>query len=94
MIDRPVSKILNATNRIARGDFNVRISINHTHDKYDEFDVIAENLNAMAAELSKSEVLKNDFISNVSHELKTALAVIRNYAKAICDPNLDAESRE
>lgn len=94
MIDRPVSKILNATNRIARGDFNVRISTNHTHDKYDEFDVIAENLNAMAAELSKSEVLKNDFISNVSHELKTPLAVIRNYAKAICDPDLDAESRE
>ena len=43
MIDRPVSRILDATNRIARGDFRVRIEINHTHDKYDEFDIIAEN---------------------------------------------------
>ena len=94
MIDRPVSRILDATNRIARGDFRVRIEINHTHDKYDEFDIIAENLNAMTAELQKSEVMKNDFISNVSHELKTPLAVIGNYAKALSDPELDTESRE
>lgn len=93
MIDRPVSKILNATDRIARGDFNVRIDIDHAPDKYNEFDQIAENLNAMAAELGKSEVLKNDFISNVSHELKTPLAVIGNYANALSDPQLDEESR-
>lgn len=94
MIDRPVSRILDATNRIARGDFNVRINIEHSFDKYNEFDIIAENLNAMATELGKSEVMKNDFISNVSHELKTPLAVIGNYAAALSDPNLDEESRE
>ena len=94
MIDRPVSRILDATERIARGDFKVRIDIQHSHDKYDEFDIIAENLNAMAAELGKSEVLKNDFISNVSHELKTPLAVIGNYASALADPSLDEQSRE
>ncbi len=94
MIDRPVKRILDATERIARGDFKARVEIEHTHDKYNEFDVIAENLNAMAAELSKSEVMKNDFISNVSHEMKTPLAIIGNYAKALEDPNLDPESRE
>lgn len=94
MIDRPVKKILDATDRIARGDFDVRIDIEHTFDKYNEFDVIADNLNTMAAELSKSEVLKNDFISNVSHELKTPLAIIGNYAGALADPDLDQQSRE
>ena len=94
MIDRPVRRILDATERIARGDFRARVEIEHTHDKYNEFDVIAENLNAMAAELSKSEVMKNDFISNVSHEMKTPLAIIGSYAKALEDPTLDPESRE
>lgn len=93
MIDRPVRRILDATERIARGDLNVRIDIEHSYDKYTEFDVIAENLNTMAAELSKSEMLKNDFISSVSHELKTPLAVIGNYAAELGDPDLDEESR-
>ena len=94
MVERPVRRILRATERIARGDFNTRIEIKNSYDKYNEFDTIAENLNAMAAELSKSEVMKNDFISNVSHELKTPLAIIGNYARALEDPTLDAESRE
>ena len=94
MIDKPVSKILDATEKIATGDFSTRIAIEHSHDKYTEFDSIAENINILAAELGKSEVLKNDFISNVSHEMKTPLAVIGNYAKALADPNLDAATRE
>lgn len=94
MVERPVKRILDATERIARGDFKTRIEIFHPYDKYNEFDIIAENFNAMAAELSESEVLKNDFISNVSHELKTPLAIIGNYAKALEDPTLDSESRE
>lgn len=94
MIDRPVKKILDATERIAHGDFSVRIDIEHSYDKYNEYDYISENLNKMAAELSKSEIMKNDFISSVSHELKTPLAVIGNYAAALGDPELDEESRE
>ena len=93
MVDRPVGRILDATEKIARGDFQTRIEIEHTYDKYNEYDVIADNLNTMAAELGKSEILKNDFISNVSHELKTPLAIIGNYASAFSDPNLDEESR-
>ncbi len=94
MVDKPVAKILSATDKIAHGDFNTRVEIEHTFENYTEFDLIAENLNAMAAELSKSEVLKSDFISNVSHELKTPLAVIESYTKSLSDPNLDKETRE
>ncbi len=94
MIDKPVSKILSATDRISHGDFESRVEIMHTFDKYTEFDLIAENLNAMAEELSKSELLKTDFISNVSHELKTPLAVIKSYTKSLSDPELDSDTRE
>lgn len=93
MIDRPVKRILSATHKIAAGDFSVKIDIPHTYEKYDQYDFIAENINKMAAELSRSEILKTDFISNVSHELKTPLAVITNYAKALGDPDLDKETR-
>lgn len=83
MIDRPTGQILEATERIAAGDFSVRLKPRHRYGKYDQYDVIMENLNTMAAELKKSEMLKTDFVSNVSHELKTPLTVIRSYAELL-----------
>lgn len=80
MVDEPVRRILDATEAIASGDFSTRLYVTHPYEKYDDYDLIMENLNKMAAELSKSELLKTDFISNVSHELKTPLSIIRSYA--------------
>ena len=93
MIDRPTEQILDATERIAAGDFSTRILPRHRYTKYDQYDVIMENLNTMAAELQKSEVLKTDFISNVSHELKTPLTVIRSYAELL-QTETDEETRK
>lgn len=93
MIDRPVNKILEATHKITKGDFKVRLDINHEYDKYDEYDLIMENLNSMASELEKTEVLKTDFISNVSHEIKTPLAIIQNYVTLLQDDSLDLDTR-
>ena len=94
MIERPVRKILSATGRIAKGDFSVRLVPNHPYDKYDEFDVIMEDINVLAQELGKNEVLKTDFVSNVSHELKTPLAIIQNYAKSLQNDDLDEDTRQ
>ena len=94
MIDRPTKEILNATDRIAEGDFSTRLKITHPYGKYNEYDLIKENLNKMAGELEKNEVLKTDFISNFSHEIKTPLAVIQNYATLISDESIDAETRK
>lgn len=94
MVEEPTNEILAATERIARGDFSVRLTPVYLYGKYDEYDEIRENINKMAAELEKSEMLKNDFISNVSHELKTPLAIIQNYAILMQDEGLDFELRK
>lgn len=80
MVDKPVEMILSATEQIASGDFSVRLHQRHGYREYDEYDWIMENLNVMTEALGKSEMLKSDFISNVSHELKTPLSVIKSYA--------------
>lgn len=69
-VDRPVRKILGATDRIAAGDFSVRLEPVHPYGRYDEYDRIMENLNKMAAELSKTAVLNNDFVSMCRTNLK------------------------
>ncbi len=79
-IDAPVEQILDATEKISAGDFSVRLPIEHEYGKYNDYDCIKDNLNAMAEALEKSAVLKTDFLSDVSHELKTPLTVIRSYA--------------
>lgn len=93
-VKEPVDKILEATERIAGGDFTARLEIKHRLKDYDEFDYIMENLNKMAKELSQNEILKNDFVSNVSHEIKTPLAIIQNYATTLKNDNLSAEKRK
>ncbi len=93
-VERPTQKIVDATEKIANGDFSTRLAITHEYGKYNQYDFIMENLNKMAIELQKNEVLKTDFISNVSHEIKTPLAVIQNYANLLQDDTLDSEKRK
>lgn len=93
-VDRPVRKILGATDRIVAGDFSVRLEPVHPYGRYDEYDRIMENLNKMAAELSKTAVLNNDFVANVSHELKTPLAVVQNYAAVLKKDGVTDEERK
>jgi len=94
MVDRPVKQILKATEQITAGDFNVKLKPSHLYKNYDAYDVIMENINKMAEELSRNEVLKSDFISNVSHEIKTPLSVISNYALMLGDEGLSAAEKE
>lgn len=89
MVDKPVKRILDATYQIATGNFDIKIKPLHSFYKYDEYDLIIENINKMVEELSKSEIMKSDFISNVSHEIKTPLSVIQNYAKLLSTTSLD-----
>ncbi|WP_068505181.1 HAMP domain-containing sensor histidine kinase [Paenibacillus kribbensis] len=92
-LERPLKRILEATFQITKGDFKTRIKPLHALKSENEFDVIIKNFNKMAEELSSIETLRTDFISNVSHELKTPLAVIQNYAMMLQNPDLQKEKR-
>lgn len=93
-VEKPVKKILEATEKLTQGDFSVRIKNDRPYERMNEFDAIIENFNKMAEELSGIETLRSDFIANVSHELKTPLASIRNYAILLSAPALSESERE
>lgn len=92
LVDRPVKRIIQAAERIMQGDFSARVPI-HSIDFSDSFDLIANYFNKMAEELSGTETLRTDFIANVSHELKTPLAIMQNYATMLNQPDLPEEAR-
>ena len=95
-ISRPVSRILEGTEKIRKGIYGEEIKLIHKDPKnYNELDIIIEDLNTMSRELQKVETLKTDFIANVSHELKTPLTSIQNYATLLQDNTLtDTERTE
>ena len=93
MVERPVRKIVEAAEQMMKGDFSVRIPSLRRIDPDDGFGAIADCFNRMAEELSGTETLRTDFIANVSHELKTPLAVIQNYGTMLGQPDLPEEKR-
>lgn len=92
-VEHPVRKITEATSKMMDGDFSVRVDSVSKFANDDSFNEIIEAINKMAEELSGVETLRTDFIANVSHEMKTPLAVIRNYGTLLQSPDLPEEKR-
>ena len=72
-----LTETLNAMSMIAKGDFNVLIAADDERGPYGE---LAASVNKMARELGSVEKLRQDFISNVSHEIQSPLTSISGYA--------------
>lgn len=93
MISKPVKRIQKGINDVMKGDFSTRIEPLYGEDSDNEFDMIITGLNKMIEELSGVETLRTDFIANVSHELKTPLAVMQNYGTLLQNPDITEEQR-
>ena len=83
-------KITEATKKVATGNLKVKVDV----DRKDEIGELAQNFNIMVDELNSIEYLRKDFISNISHELKTPIASIQGFTKLLADDNLSKEEKD
>ncbi len=94
-IDRPLGQIISTLEQLRKGDFSARLHFDHKDINRTGYGEISREINILAKELSGVETLRTDFISNVSHELKTPIAAISNYAALLRTPGLtDGERAE
>ena len=83
----PIKKLRKAMDKVADGDFSVRLEERSSSKEIME---IYTGFNLMAHELSSTEILQTDFVSNVSHEFKTPISAIEGYSTLLQDgDNLD-----
>jgi signal transduction histidine kinase len=90
LIVKPIKELTSATEKIAKGDFEVYIK----KDRKDEIGQLIDNFNKMTKELAGMEILRNSFISDISHEFKTPLTSIEGYTKLLRDCKSDVVRNE
>lgn len=88
-IASPIARLRKATQQVAQGDFTVRVAASGR----DELSCLMNNFNDMVEALARNEYLQKDFISNVSHELKTPIASILGFARLLQSEGLDEATR-
>lgn len=89
---RPIRELQEAMERVADGDFGVRLE---TDSSLKEIREVYSGFNLMVHELSDTQIAQDDFISCVSHEFKTPIAAIEGYSTLLQgDGTLDGEERE
>lgn len=92
--ENPLHEMAEATKKVSEGDFSVYVPTLHTSDKLDYLDIMIIDFNKMVEELGSIETLKTDFVSNVSHEMKTPIAIIKNYAEMLQMERITEEQRK
>lgn len=80
-LSRPLRRLKDAAERVASGDFSVRVE----PASGDEIGRFSRSFNFMADALQKEELLRRRLASNIAHELRTPLAVMRAQAEAMID---------
>lgn len=90
MIYKPMEQLSEASQQVAKGNYDTRL--NYT-GHIEEIDTMIQNFNFMVQELNSVEIMRKDFIANVSHEFKTPLSSITGYVTLLQDPELSEEER-
>ena len=99
-ITNPILKISEGVKKVTEGDFTVSLEFTKSHRKLqegyysDEIDELADNFNKMAGELNGMNYMRKDFMSNVSHEIKTPVAAITGFSEILLDGGLKEEEQK
>ena len=97
-LTKPLIDVSNTVKQVAEGNFKVNIKRRNTTDcEYEyinEVDELAKNVNKMVAELDGMDYMRKDFMSNVSHEIKTPIASITGFTEILLDGSIDESERQ
>jgi len=86
-IVKPIRELTKGTKKVATGDFKVEIESNRN----DELGNLTRSFNDMAKSLSQLEEMRQQFVSNVSHEIQSPLTSIKGFARALKDGVIEKE---
>ena len=89
---RPLRDMAKAANAFAHGNLEARVKIEE--DCSEEMQELALAFNNMAVSLQKSEYQRQEFVANVSHELKTPMTTISGYVDGILDGTIPEHRRD
>lgn len=88
-IVKPITRLTEATKRLAQGNYNLRL----TTGRRDEIGQLAEHFMTMSRELERVDLARQQFVSNVSHEIQSPLTSIQGFAKVLAQSDLPQEER-
>lgn len=84
---KPLRQMAQVVKKIESGDFSARLPV----DRKDEMGLLADSINKMAVSVGQLEGMRRDFISSVSHELKTPMTTISGFVDGILDGTIPKE---
>ena len=86
---RPLQEMARVANAFGHGDLEARVKIEDNYSE--EVEELALAFNNMASSLQKSEYRRQEFVANVSHELKTPMTTIAGYVDGMLDKTIPEE---
>jgi len=88
-IVQPLVSLREATKKIAAGNYHIKLNVNRT----DEIGRLASDFMKMSESLEKTEAKRQEFVSNVSHEIQSPLTSIQGFSQALQEEDLTEEER-
>lgn len=85
----PIAKLTTATKSLANGDFHVNVNVK----RRDELGELSTSFLTMAHKLEKMDDMRNEFISNISHDIQSPLSNIKGYTNLLARENLTTDDK-
>ncbi len=91
IIVQPIKRLIKATRQLSKGDYDIRVKVDHRTNEMAE---LSENFNLLALELGSLEEKRQQFVSDISHELQTPITSIQGFANILKDDELPEDQRQ